>query len=111
MTELQYLEIAAQYCDQNSWGGSQFPRTKTIEDYYIVMSVGTVGDKSDLTTILTLTASRELYGKHWACQTPIPLCFSSVQDFSEHMDSAISNIRKLYNKCQLVYQESSHTAK
>lgn len=96
MTELQYLEIAAQYCDQNGWDGSQFPRTKTIEDYYIVMSIGTVGDKEDLTTILTLTASRELYGKRWACRAPIPLCFSSVQDFSEHMDSAISNMKKAY---------------
>lgn len=96
MTGLQHFEIAAQYCDQNGWDGSQFPRSKTIEDYYIVMSIGTVGDKEDLETILTLTASRELYGKRWACQAPIPLCFASVQDFSEHMDSAISNIKRAY---------------
>lgn len=106
MTELQYLEIAAQYCDQNSWGGSQFPRTKTIEDYYIVMSIGTVGDKEDLTTVLTLTASRELHGKRWACQTPIPLCFSSVQDFSEHMDSAIRNIEKAYIRSGIYFARS-----
>lgn len=111
MTDLQYLEMAVQYCDQNGWDGSQFPRTKTIEDYYIAMDIGTVGDKGNLTTILILAASRELYGKRWACQTPIPLCFSSVQDFGDYMDNAISNIRKLYNKCQLAYQESSHTAK
>lgn len=111
MTELQYLEIAAQYCDQNIWGGSQFPRTKTIEDYYIVMSIGTVGDKEDLTTILTLTASRELCGKHWACQTPIPLVFSSVEEFGECMDATLRTIKAAYSKILQAYQESPHTVK
>ena len=109
MTELQYLEIAAQYCDQNGWDGSGILRNKVIDDFYIALEPRIVNNKPE-DGVFSFVGSRTLCGKRWRCDIPLLYRVESVEQFSERIDAAIRVAKKAYNQCLQAYQESPHTA-
>lgn len=104
MNNTQQEAIIELYGKNNGWSGHGAFINKAIGEYHVTIGMKLIGEDASQVAVWTVTGTREMFGKRWACQTPI--FFNSLDELSIQMDNILRVMENNYTKCRELVRQN-----